>query len=151
MGGWKGWKIRGRKRFDRTLFNYRLMNRISFIPAGRMRVNYFLWLIRAASVITMKRTFSKKTIRACLRGGGGHWLRNLMRNSMNGNLQFTPRALSENESVFRRCKTLIGHGLDSRGSRPWRMWRNLFIPFIPRQIKPCYRERRNKLCKPGSS
>lgn len=25
-----------------------------------MRVNYFLWLIRAASVITMKRTFSKK-------------------------------------------------------------------------------------------
>lgn len=28
-----------------------------------------------------------------------------MRNSMNGNLQFTPRALSENESVFRRFET----------------------------------------------
>lgn len=31
---------------------------------------------------------------------------------MNGNLQFTPRALSENESVFRRFETVIEHGLD---------------------------------------
>lgn len=64
------------------------------------------------------------------RGDGeeeGHWLRNLMRNPMNGNLQFTPRVLSGNGSVFRRCKTVIEHRIGPdpirRESAEWRMWR----------------------------
>lgn len=36
-----------------------------------MRVNYFLWLIRAASVITMKRTFRKNDTRQFGGGEGG--------------------------------------------------------------------------------